>query len=118
MKQARLKGNWNSNPVITDKGEIVEPRMLGEGLRPSAVTRDLKWGVEVPKVGVEEEDKAMEGKVIYVWFDAPIGYPSITATYTDKWREWWHNPDDVELYQFMGKDSQSSDSSACVSHRG
>jgi methionyl-tRNA synthetase len=106
MKKARLKGNWNSNPVITDKGEIVEPRMLGEGLRPSAVTRDLKWGVEVPKTGVEEVDKAMEGKVIYVWFDAPIGYPSITATYTDKWREWWHNPDNVELYQFMGKDSK------------
>jgi methionyl-tRNA synthetase len=107
MQKARLKGNWNSNPVITDKGEIVEPRMLGEGLRPSAVTRDLKWGVEVPKIGNEEEDKAMEGKVIYVWFDAPIGYPSITATYTDKWREWWHNPDNVELYQFMGKDSES-----------
>jgi methionyl-tRNA synthetase len=39
-------------------------------------------------------------------FDAPIGYPSITATYTDKWEEWWKNPDDVELYQFMGKDSE------------
>jgi hypothetical protein len=42
-----------------------------------------------------------------VQFDAPIGYPSITATYTDKWQEWWMNPDDVELFQFMGKDSTS-----------
>ncbi|ORX37252.1 putative Methionyl-tRNA synthetase [Kockovaella imperatae] len=105
MQKARVKGGWGSNAVITDKGEIVEPRMLGEGLRPSAITRDLKWGVEVPKVGIAEEDKALEGKVIYVWFDAPIGYPSITATYTDQWEKWWLNPDNVELYQFMGKDN-------------
>ena len=64
MQKARLKGKWGNNAVITDKGEIVEPRMLGEGLRPSAVTRDLKWGVEVPTIGNEAEDKAMEGKVI------------------------------------------------------
>jgi methionyl-tRNA synthetase len=64
MQKARVKGKWGSNAVITEKGEIVEPRMLGEGLRPSAVTRDLKWGVEVPKLGKEEEDSAMEGKVI------------------------------------------------------
>ncbi|OWT39822.1 methionine-tRNA ligase [Cryptococcus neoformans Bt1] len=105
MQNARVKGKWGTNAVITEKGEIVEPRMLGEGLRPSAVTRDLKWGVEVPKVGDEEEDKAMEGKVIYVWFDAPIGYPSITAAYTEEWEKWWKNPDNVELYQFMGKDN-------------
>ena len=42
-----------------------------------------------------------------VWFDAPIGYPSITATYTDQWQKWWMNPDNVELFQFMGKDSES-----------
>ncbi|RSH90970.1 hypothetical protein EHS25_010146 [Saitozyma podzolica] len=105
LRKAQAKGRWGNNPVITAEGQIVEPRMLGEGLRPSAVTRDLKWGVEVPKVGNQDEDEAMEGKVIYVWFDAPIGYPSITATYTDKWEEWWKNPDDVELYQFMGKDN-------------
>jgi hypothetical protein len=64
MQKARVKGKWGSNAVITEKGEIVEPRMLGEGLRPSAVTRDLKWGVEVPKVGDKDEDEAMEGKVI------------------------------------------------------
>jgi len=64
MQKARIKGKWGSNAVITEKGDIVEPRMLGEGLRPSAVTRDLKWGVEVPKVGNDEEDEAMAGKVI------------------------------------------------------
>jgi methionyl-tRNA synthetase len=44
-----------------------------------------------------------------VWFDAPIGYISITANYlgadTEDWRKWWQNPDDVELFQFMGKDN-------------
>lgn len=40
-----------------------------------------------------------------VWFDAPIGYLSITAAYTDEWRKWWLAPDEVQLYQFMGKDS-------------
>ncbi len=64
MQKARIKGKWGNNAVITEKGEIIEPRMLGEGLRPSAVTRDLNWGVKVPSVGEPGEDKAMEGKVI------------------------------------------------------
>ncbi|BEI83272.1 hypothetical protein CcaverHIS002_0311400 [Cutaneotrichosporon cavernicola] len=105
MQHARVKGKWSSNVVITDKGEIVEPRMLGEGLRPSAVTRDLKWGVPVPSVDDKEEDDKLKDKVIYVWFDAPIGYISMTKSYTDKWQEWWMNPKNVELYQFMGKDN-------------
>lgn len=65
------------------------------------MTRDLTWGVPVPEVGNKEEDEAMKGKVMYVWLDAPIGYPSITASYTDEWEKWWKNPDDVQLYQFM-----------------
>jgi len=40
-----------------------------------------------------------------VWFDAPIGYVSITSCYTPEWEKWWKNPDNVELYQFMGKDN-------------
>lgn len=63
MQKARIKGGWGSNAVITDKGDIIEPRMK-EGLRPSAVTRDLKWGVEVPMIGEGEEDEVMMGKVI------------------------------------------------------
>lgn len=64
MQKARVKGKWSSNVVITDKGEIVEPRMLGDGLRPSAVTRDLKWGVPVPLVGDKDEDEKLKDKVI------------------------------------------------------
>jgi methionyl-tRNA synthetase len=47
----------------------------------------------------------MKKKVIYPWFDACIGYVSITACYTDQWEQWWRNPDDVQLYQFIGKDN-------------
>ena len=45
-------------------------------------------------------------------FDAPIGYPSITANYTPDWKEWWQNPDNVTLYQFMGKDNGALPSSS------
>lgn len=105
LQATRVKAKWASNVVITDKGQIIEPRMLGAGLQPSAVTRDLKWGVAVPSVGDPDEDEKLKDKVIYVWFDAPIGYISMTKEYTDKWEQWWQNPDNVELYQFMGKDS-------------
>ena len=43
--------------------------------------------------------------MFYVWFDAPIGYISITANYTPHWEKWWKNPKNVELFQFMGKDN-------------
>lgn len=64
------------------------------------MTRDLQWGVPVPL-------KGWEHKVMYVWFDAPIGYPSITANYTDEWRKWWRDPKNVRLVQFMGKDNSA-----------
>ncbi|PVH91348.1 hypothetical protein DM02DRAFT_347337 [Periconia macrospinosa] len=57
----------------------------------------MKWGTPVPLPGYEE-------KVIYSWFDACIGYVSITAAYTDQWQKWWKNPD-VQLHQFIGKDN-------------
>lgn len=71
---------------------------LNEGLRPRAMTRDLDWGVDVPVNGAE-------GKVMYVWFDAPIGY--ITATKEaagDQWEKWWKD-DETELTHFLGKDN-------------
>ncbi|KAK9508152.1 hypothetical protein O3M35_007875 [Rhynocoris fuscipes] len=73
---------------------------LKEGLKPRCITRDLKWGVPVPL-------KGFEGKVFYVWFDAPIGYMSMTKTYTDQWLKWWQPKQDckVTLYQFMAKDN-------------
>lgn len=58
----------------------------------------MKWGTPVP---VEE----FKDKVFYVWFDAPIGYLSITATYTKEWEQWWKNNKNVELFEFMGKDN-------------
>ncbi|KAJ9145272.1 Methionyl-tRNA synthetase [Coniochaeta hoffmannii] len=85
---------------------------IDNGLKPRSITRDLKWGVPVPGgiEGLSEED--YKKKVFYVWFDACIGYPSITKCYTDKgdlssrdWEKWWKNPKDVKLYQFMGKDN-------------
>ena len=52
---------------------------MRDGLKLRCITRDLKWGTQVPRAGYEE-------KVFYVWFDAPIGYISITANYTEDWR--------------------------------
>lgn len=86
------EGHWSSN------GTFITESWFREGLHPFAVTRDLKWGVPVPLDGFRD-------KVMYVWFDAPVGYPSITANYTPKWEAWWKNPENVRLYQFMGKDN-------------
>lgn len=73
--------------------------MLKGGLIGRCITRDLKWGTAVPVKGYEK-------KVFYVWFDAPIGYISITACHNgENWKQWWQNQDNVELYQFMGKDN-------------
>lgn len=79
---------------FSDQAQAITQEWLKE-LKPRAITRDLEWGVPVP---------GMEGKVFYVWFDAPIGYISITAHVRDDWEDWWKNPD-VELVQFMGKDN-------------
>ncbi len=85
-------GFWSDNSYKISKS------WLDRGLRKRAITRDLKWGVNVPIKGFED-------KVVYVWFEAPIGYISITANLTDEWEDWWQNPGDVHLYQFMGKDN-------------
>jgi methionyl-tRNA synthetase len=86
------EGFWSVNATSIAKS------WLSEGLRKRDITRDLKWGVKIPVKGYED-------KVTYVWFEAPIGYISITANYTDEWEKWWKNPDEVLLYQFMGKDN-------------
>ncbi|KAF2770086.1 methionyl-tRNA synthetase [Teratosphaeria nubilosa] len=91
-KQSQQKGAWSEN------GINITNAWLREGLKPRGITRDLKWGTPVPLKGYDD-------KVMYVWFDACIGYVSITATYTKHWQKWWKNPDDVKLYQFMGKDN-------------
>ena len=71
---------------------------LDGGLQPRAVTRDLDWGVPVPVEGAE-------GKVLYVWFDAPIGYISNTKELLpDSWEQWWKS-EDTRLIHFIGKDN-------------
>lgn len=71
---------------------------LEGGLQPRAVTRDLEWGVPVPVEGAE-------GKVLYVWFDAPIGYISNTRELLpDDWEKWWKS-EDTKLVHFIGKDN-------------
>jgi methionyl-tRNA synthetase len=70
---------------------------IEQGLQPRAVTRDLDWGVKVPVEGAE-------GKVLYVWFDAPIGYISATRELTPDWEKYWKDPE-TKLVHFIGKDN-------------
>ena len=95
-----LKGHteWRSNVYGQCKS------WLDSGLKPRAVTRDLDWGIPVPVEGAE-------GKVLYVWFDAPIGYISNTKELCEKepgkwgaWQKWWQD-EDTRLIHFIGKDN-------------
>lgn len=70
---------------------------IDQGLQPRAVSRDLDWGVPVPVDGAE-------GKVLYVWFDAPIGYISATKELTDDWEKYWKDPE-TKMVHFIGKDN-------------
>ncbi len=92
MEKTSAEGAWAKNAVQMTQAWI------RDGLHERAITRDLKWGIPVPK-------KNFEHKVFYVWFDAPIGYISITANLTDQWEQWWKNPEEVKLVQFIGKDN-------------
>jgi len=94
FKKSSKEGKWSSN------GIQITSSWLKEGLHPRGITRDLKWGTRIPS-----ELEGYDDKVMYVWFDACIGYVSITATYTEEWEKWWRNPEHVKLYQFMGKDN-------------
>ncbi|MEE4197616.1 MAG: methionine--tRNA ligase [Bacteroidales bacterium] len=87
--------DWKSNVYGQCKS------WLNGGLQPRAVTRDLDWGVPVPV-------KGSEGKVLYVWFDAPIGYISATKAWAEKnnknWKDYWQS-EDSRLIHFIGKDN-------------
>jgi len=89
------KSDWKSNVYGQCKSWI------DDGLRPRAVTRDLDWGIPVPV-------KNAEGKVLYVWFDAPIGYLSATKEWAQKnnrdWTPYWQDPE-TKLVHFIGKDN-------------
>lgn len=79
-------------------------KWLDEGLRERCISRDLHWGVRVPREGFDD-------KVFYVWFDAPIGYIGATKEWASHdparrdWRDWWWNAPDVRYTQFLGKDN-------------
>tara|TARA_B100001250_G_scaffold116462_1_gene98755 strand:- start:730 stop:2742 length:2013 start_codon:yes stop_codon:yes gene_type:complete len=91
-KYINTKKDWKSNVIGQCKS------WLNDGLKPRAMTRDLDWGVKVPVKGAE-------GKVLYVWFDAPIGY--ITATKEldpDNWEKYWKD-EESSLVHFIGKDN-------------
>lgn len=111
MEKASVEGKWAANAIQMTKAWI------RDGLNERAITRDLKWGIPVPKAGYEN-------KVFYVWFNAPIGYMSITKQLADEqkaagkrtfdWRKWWLPSDssekfeegsDLKLFQFIGKDN-------------
>jgi methionyl-tRNA synthetase len=90
---------WKSN-VSSFVGQMLKD------LRSRPITRDMKWGVPVPEEIAGDE----QGKVLYVWFDAPIGYISMSAELSargddpEEWRQWWQNPE-TRLVHFIGKDN-------------
>lgn len=96
--------SWLREWILEDHKEW-RPNVYGQckswldvGLQPRAVSRDLDWGIPVPVEGAE-------GKVLYVWFDAPIGYISNTKELLpDSWEKWWKDPE-TRLIHFIGKDN-------------
>jgi methionyl-tRNA synthetase len=100
----KIQEDWLQDWIMSKDGEWKKnvfgqcKSWLDQGLQPRAVTRDLDWGVPVPLKGVE-------GKVLYVWFDAPIGYISATkALLPDTWKDYWQS-EDSKLIHFIGKDN-------------
>ncbi|XP_034686663.1 methionine--tRNA ligase, cytoplasmic-like [Vitis riparia] len=108
-----MENNWLSENVMQqlycDKCQKFLADRLVEGICPTQdCNYDSARGDQCEKCGkllnpIELKDPRC--KVFYVWFDAPIGYVSITSCYTPDWEKWWKNPENVELYQFMGKDN-------------
>ncbi|MFF9625710.1 methionine--tRNA ligase [Streptomyces griseosporeus] len=101
---ARHEADW---PQLASS---IARKWLNEGLHDRAITRDLDWGVPVPADTWPE--LAAEGKVFYVWFDAPIEYIGATKEWADKdpenrdWKSWWYEADDKVRYtEFMAKDN-------------
>ena len=93
LKEWILEGHKEWKPNVY--GQVKS--WIDGGLHPRAVTRDLNWGVPVP---IDEA----EGKVLYVWFDAPIGYISATKELTDDWEKYWKDPE-TRMLHFIGKDN-------------
>jgi methionyl-tRNA synthetase len=96
--------SWvNEHPNWSLLTKSIAKKWLDEGLQRRCITRDLSWGVPVPRAGYE-------GKVFYVWFDAPIGYLAMTKAWSNQaagrnWLSWWQESEDVQYVQFMAKDN-------------
>ncbi len=97
--QNKLRDWINSRKGWPKTAIAIANKWLDEGLHDNPITRDLDWGIPVNKPGYE-------GKVFYVWFDAPWGYISISQIATPDWASWWKNPD-CHYTEFMGKDNVS-----------
>ncbi len=104
IKTGVLDGQQHHDPSMWKNhviGQCLSWLNDGEGLQPRSITRDLDWGIPVPMPGAE-------GKVLYVWFDAPIGYISSTKQWAadngKNWEDYWKG-DNVELIHFIGKDN-------------
>lgn len=100
-KQSR-NGAWTENSIRTTNA------WFKEGLKPRAISRDLKWGINIGEAVTKAKanfEADYSDKVFYVWFDAPIGYISITEQLLGEgWKDWWQDRN-TKLVQFMGKDN-------------
>ncbi len=100
---ATLREYLDSHPEWRESVKRFSYGLLDQGLKERGITRDMEWGVPVPLPGGE-------GKVLYVWFDAPIGYITFSQEYfeaqnkPDEWKDFWQNPDNG-LIHFIGKDN-------------
>ena len=98
------EGYWRPNVLRQSLGQ-----MLADGLHGRPITRDLDWGIPLPKEGLPE-GKEWESKRLYVWFEAVIGYLSATIEWSqlngdkEAWRKWWQDPES-KTYHFIGKDN-------------
>ncbi len=108
--QPELEAYVNAHPEWKPnvRGQIQS--WFTEGLKARAITRDVPWGVPVPDDAGEATGVDVKGKVIYVWFDAPVGYISATREWAarqgdpQRWRDYWQN-DETRLIHFIGKDN-------------
>ncbi|BAZ15838.1 methionyl-tRNA synthetase [Calothrix sp. NIES-4071] len=95
--------NWvEQHPNWSNLTKSIALKWLNEGLQDRCITRDLNWGVPVPRPGFED-------KVFYVWFDAPIGYIAATQAWgienSQDWETWWQDTENTKYVQFMAKDN-------------
>ena len=103
LLSSRVRDWVDDHPDWTLLTRSIAKKWLDEGLQRRCITRDLEWGIAVPRPG-------FENKVFYVWFDAPIGYIAMTKAWSNQaeaknWLDWWQSAKEVNYTQFMAKDN-------------